>query len=357
MDKAGKARDDSLRRALPEAVSPVIRAGQDADAPGFIALIAACWAEYPGCVMDLDGEVPELRALASYFAGQGGALWVAEAGGDIVGMVGVTPGDGFWEIRKMYVAGAHRGSGLARELLARAEAFAMEAGATRLELWSDTRFDRAHAFYAARGYVQAGPIRVLNDLSNSLEFHFRKPVHGVAVLDAAGAESAQRRLAEILVACVDAGAAVSFLPPLAPELARDFYRRAAADVAAGRKILLAGWVDGVLLGTVMLDIGTPPNQPHRTEVQKLLVHPDARRRGLARTLMRQAEQAAAEAGRTLMTLDTRAGDNAERLYRDLGWTEAGRIPGYALNADGTPHATVLFFKNLPAKGNKPHDPG
>ena len=85
MDKAGKARDDSPRLALPEAVSPVIRAGQDADAPGFIALIAACWAEYPGCVMDLDGEVPELRALASYFAGQGGALWVAEAGGDIAG--------------------------------------------------------------------------------------------------------------------------------------------------------------------------------------------------------------------------------------------------------------------------------
>jgi ribosomal protein S18 acetylase RimI-like enzyme len=148
---------------------------------------------------------------------------------------------------------------------------------------------------------------------------------------------------------------VSFLPPLAPQAARAFYRQAAADVATGRKILLAGWVDGALSGTVMLDVGTPQNQPHRAEVQKLLVHPQARRRGLARRLMQSAERAAIEARRTLLTLDTRADDHAENLYRDLGWTEAGRIPGYALNADGTAHATVLFFKSLPPKGTPPHD--
>ncbi len=334
---------------------PAIRAGRDADADGFIALIGACWAEYPGCVMDVDGEVPELRALASYFATKGGALWAAEAGGEIVGVVGVAPGDGFWEICKMYVARAHRGSGLARDLLNRAETFAREAGAARLELWSDTRFERAHAFYERRGYVRAGAIRVLNDLSNSLEFHFSKPVNGVEVLDAAGTASAEHRLAEILVACVDAGASVSYLPPLAPAVARDFYRRAAADVAAGQKILLAGWVDGVLAGTVMLDIGLPPNQPHRAEVQKLLVHPDARRRGLAHALMLRAERAVSDAGRSLLTLDTRAGDEAEALYRGLGWTEAGRIPGYALNADGTPCDTLFFFKNLSAEGMAPHD--
>jgi ribosomal protein S18 acetylase RimI-like enzyme len=340
---------------LPSPQPPAIRAGRDADAAGFIALIGDCWAEYPGCVMNVDGEVPELRALASYFSGKGGALWAAEAAGEIVGVVGVAPGAGFWEICKMYVARAHRGSGLANALLGRAEAHAREAGAARLELWSDTRFERAHAFYAGHGYVRAGAIRVLNDLSNSLEFHFAKPVNGVEVLDAAAAASAERRLAEILVDCVDAGAAVSYLPPLAPDVAREFYRRAAADVAAGRKILLAGWVEGTLAGTLMLDVGTPPNQPHRAEVQKVLVHPDARRRGLARALMLRAEQAAMQAGRTLLTLDTRAGDHAEGLYRGLGWTEAGRIPGYALNADGTTHATVLFFKHLPLQGAPPRD--
>lgn len=305
--------------------------------------------------MDVDGEVPELRALASYFASRGGALWAAEAGAEIVGVVGVAPGAGFWEICKMYVAREHRGSGLARALLGHAEAFAREAGAERLRLWSDTRFERAHAFYERQGYVRAGAIRVLNDLSNSLEFPFMKPINGVEVLDAPAAASAERRLAEILVACVQAGAAVSFLPPLAPDVAGGFYRRAAADVAAGRKILLAGWVDGALSGTVMLDVATPANQPHRAEVQKLLVHPDVRRRGLARALMLRAELEAARAGRTLLTLDTRADDHAEGLYRDLGWTEAGRIPGYALNADGSTHATVLFYKNLPDERTPPHD--
>lgn len=321
----------------------MIRPGRDGDAAGFIALIGACWAEYPGCVMDVDAEVPELRALATYFAQAGGALWAAEADGEIVGMVGVKAG---WEICKMYVSASHRGSGLADALLDRAEGFARQQSAENLELWSDTRFARAHAFYARRGYVR-GAIRVLNDLSNSLEFYYGKPVNGVAVLDAAAAASAERRLAEILVACVDSGASVSYLPPLAPVVAQGFYHRMVADVAAGRRVLLAGWVDGVLAGTVMLDIGTPPNQPHRAEVQKVLVHPDARRRGLARDLMLRVEQAAMDAGRTLLTLDTCAGDNGEKLYRSLGWTQAGCIPGYALDADGTPCDTLLFYKNLP----------
>ena len=64
----------------------MLRVGRDTDAAGFIALIRDCWAEYPGCVFDLDGELPELRALASYFAEQDGALWVAEVAGAVVGM-------------------------------------------------------------------------------------------------------------------------------------------------------------------------------------------------------------------------------------------------------------------------------
>lgn len=327
-----------------------IRAGRDTDAAGFIALIGACWAEYPGCVLDVDGEVPELRALASYFSDKGGALWAAEAGDAIAGMIGVAPGAGGWEISRMYVAREQRGSGLARELLERAEVHALRHGATRLHLWTDTRFERAHSFYARQGYVRAGAIRVLDDLSNSLEFRFVKPVDGVEILDAAAAVSAERRLAEILIACVGAGSSVGYLPPLAPEVARGFYREVARDVAAGRKILLAGWVEAKLAGTVLLDIIPKPNQPHRAEVQKLLVHPDARRRGLARLLMHHAEQAARDAGRNLLTLDTEAGSNAAALYRGLGWTEAGRIPGYALNAEGRLIDTLIFYKNLPGKG-------
>lgn len=322
-----------------------IRPGRDSDAAGFIALIGACWGEYPSIVLDLDAEVPELQALASYYAGKGGTLWAAEADGHVVGMIAVVPHDGgAWEICRLYVLAPWRGVGLAHRLLDRAEAHARGAGATRLVLWSDTRFERAHRFYERRGYVRAGPIRVLNDLSNSLEFGYAKPVNGVEVLDAAAAASAERCLAEVLTACVADGASVSFLPPLAPDVARAFWRRQASEVAAGRRLLIVAWADGALVGCVTLNLDTPPNQAHRAEVEKLLVHPAARRRGLARALMQRLEAEAGRAGRTLLTLDTRAGDAAEALYRGMGWIEAGRMPAYARNADGTLGDTVYFYQ-------------
>jgi GNAT superfamily N-acetyltransferase len=322
-----------------------LRPGRDAD--DFISLIGACWAEYPGVLLDVDGEMPELRALASYYAAKGGALWAAEADGRVVGMIATMPHEsGTWEICRVYVLPSLHGSGLGHRLLDQAEAHGRSAGASRLVLWSDTRFDRAHRFYEKRSYVRHGPIRALHDISNSLEFGYAKPVAGLEILDVAAAASAEGRLAEVLCACVDAGASVSYLPPLASDVARGFWKRAAADVAAGNRILIAAWDAGVLVGTVMLEFASAPNQPHRAEVQKLLVHPSARRRGVARMLMLRAEQEARRAGRTLLTLDTRAGDAAEQLYRALGWQEAGRIPGYALNADGTPCDTIFFWRQV-----------
>jgi GNAT superfamily N-acetyltransferase len=164
-----------FRRRLQVSEAPVLRAGRDADAPGIITLIGACWAEYPGCVMDVDGEVPELRALATYYARQDGALWVAEAGGDVVGMVGTRPlADGAWEICKMYVAASQRGGGLAQALIDAAEGFARAKGAGVMKLWTDTRFERAHRFYEKHGYVRQPGLRELHDLSNSFEYHYVK---------------------------------------------------------------------------------------------------------------------------------------------------------------------------------------
>lgn len=324
-----------------------IRPGSDTDADAIIALIGACWAQYPGVMMDVDGEMPELRALASYYASKGGAFWVAEDGGRITGMIATVPHDaGAWEICRVYTIPSMHGAGLGGVLLDTAEAHARAAGARRLVLWSDTRFDRAHRFYEKRGYVRSGPIRVLHDISNSLEFSYAKPVNGIEVLDAAAAASADRRLAEILCACVEAGASVSYLPPLAPDTARAFWRRIVADVAAGTHILFAAWREGELVGTVTLELCGAPNQPHRAEVHKLLVHPSARRHGIARALMQRLEQEAANAGRRLIVLDTRARDHAERLYREMGWNEAGRIPDFAMNADGTFSPTVLFWKTI-----------
>jgi GNAT superfamily N-acetyltransferase len=297
--------------------------------------------------MDVDAEMPEYRALASYYVEQGGALWSAEANGQIVGMVATRPlPDRVWEICRVYVLPALHGSGLGHRLLDVAEAHAVAAGATRLVVWSDTRFDRAHRFYEKRSYVRSGPVRVLADISNSLEYGYAKPVNGIEVLDAAAAASAVPRLSFVLDACVEEGAGVSFLAPLPAALARQFWQDTARDVASGRKILLAGWVDGELAGTVTLAFAWPQNQQHRAEVTKLLVHPVGRRHGLARRLMARLELEALRMGRTLLTLDTRAGDKAELLYRSTGWVEYGRIPGYAIQVDGTFEETSFFWKRL-----------
>lgn len=328
----------------------MLRPGRDEDEAGYIRLIGDAWAEYPNCILDVDGEVPELRGLHSYFSKAGGAVWVAEEAGRIVGMVATRPlgSDRAWEICKMYVEKSQRGTGLAHRLLGGAEDHAMAQGAERLVLWTDTRFDAAHRFYEKRGYVRAGSIRILDDISKSLEFRYAKPAHGVVVeaLDAAAAASAERRLAEILVACVESGASVSYLPPLSLDTARNYWRRVSGDVAMGKRLLLVAWVDGRMAGTVQLDLDTPANQRHRAELAKLLVHPEFRRAGTGRALMQRAEQAARGIGRTLLTLDTRAGDAGEALYRALGWQQAGRIPGYASDATGALHDTLLFYKGM-----------
>lgn len=324
---------------MSDAAPLAIRPGRDTDAEDYIALIGAAWSEYPGCVLDVDAEVPELRALATWFATWDGALFVAERAGRVVGMVGTRPlpddAPG-WEICRLYLDAAERGTGLAQRLLHLVEEHARNQGAERLVLWTDTRFDRAHRFYEKEGYVRQGPIRALDDLSRSVEYRYAKPAQGLVVetLDVAAAASAERRLAEILLACVAAGHGGVFLPPMSLADARAFWRRVAGEIAAGRSVLLAAWADGTLTGTHQLDLATPPNQPHRAVCATLLVEPSAWRRGVGRALVRRAEQMAARTGRSLLTLETVAGDPAEALCRGLGWQEVGRIPRGARHADG-----------------------
>lgn len=157
--------------------SPVLRAGRDSDGPGFIALLTECWLEYPGCVVDIDGEVPELHALASYFANHSGALWVCDIAGQVVGMIGTRPlGNAEWELCKLYAYASHRGSGLAHALYETMLAHILAAGGRSVRLWTDTRFERAHRFYEKLGFVRQSDIRELHDLSNSFEYEYLKTV-------------------------------------------------------------------------------------------------------------------------------------------------------------------------------------
>lgn len=154
-----------------------------------------------------------------------------------------------------------------------------------------------------------------------------------------------RALAELLIDAVDSGAAVSFLPPLTLERAEAWWRNTVSESDAKAVLLVARDAQGIV-GTVQLQPAWAPNQPHRADVVKLLVHRRGQRAGLGTQLMQTIEDEARRAGFSLLTLDARAGGNAERLYRRLGWTHAGTIPRYALNADGTPHDAIFFYKHL-----------
>jgi GNAT superfamily N-acetyltransferase len=153
-------------------------------------------------------------------------------------------------------------------------------------------------------------------------------------------------LAAVLADCVAGGASVSYMAPFSQEEARAVFEGVAAEVEAGRRLLLAAFAEGRLVGTVQVILALPPNQPHRGEIAKLLVHRSARRRGIAQLLMEQAESEARAEGKTLLVLDTVTGDDGERVYTRLGWTRAGVIPGYALYPDGRPCDTTIFWKAL-----------
>src|SRR6476469_5159842 len=155
-------------------------------------------------------------------------------------------------------------------------------------------------------------------------------------------------LIALLQDAVDSGASVGFLPPLSREAASDYWRSVFADLDAGHRLLLGAMDGSRLVGAVQLELARKPNASHRAEVQRLLVLRSVRRQGIGERLMRQLHELAREHGRSLLVLDTREGDPSELLYRKLGYTRAGLIPGYARSADGALDATVFYYVFLPA---------
>ncbi|MEJ0011625.1 MAG: GNAT family N-acetyltransferase [Bauldia sp.] len=154
-------------------------------------------------------------------------------------------------------------------------------------------------------------------------------------------------LGAILADCVAGGASVSFMAPFSEDDARRFFESVADAAERDAVSVLVAEIDGVPLGTVQVAYDMPPNQPHRGDIRKLLVHRKARRRGLARALMIAAEAEAIARGRPLLVLDT-ASDGAERLYTDLGWVRVGTVPDYALLPGGGYCDTVFFYKRVAA---------
>ncbi|OKP94693.1 GNAT family N-acetyltransferase [Paenibacillus sp. P32E] len=150
-----------------------------------------------------------------------------------------------------------------------------------------------------------------------------------------------QQLNKLIIDVVEDGASIGFLPPLGAEEAGTYWQ----GVLAPGILIWVAMEGESIVGTVQLHPVIKPNAPHRAEIAKLMVHPEHRRKGIARLLMDSAEQAAAANGRTLLVLDTREGDPSNLLYQSRGFVEAGKIPDYVISGDGEMSATVIYYKH------------
>jgi GNAT superfamily N-acetyltransferase len=165
-------------------------------------------------------------------------------------------------------------------------------------------------------------------------------------LDSGSFDAAIPDLAVILADAVADGASVGFLLPFTPDDAASWWRSIQPDVARGDVIVVVARLARRVVGTAQLRLARLPNQRHRADVAKVLVHRSARRRGVATALMSEIERVALDEGRTLLVLDTIAESDAVQLYQRLGWTRAGEVPGYARMPDGELRPTVIFYREL-----------
>ena len=168
----------------------------------------------------------------------------------------------------------------------------------------------------------------------------------IRIVDAEEARAVLSDLSEILSDCINGGASVGFMLPFEPRDATDYWQEIADAVEKGSIILAVAEVEGRVVGTVQVGLASKPNQPHRGDLMKLLVHRSARGLGLSRKLMEVVEAEAARRGRTLLVLDTATGSEAESIYPRFGWERVGVIPDYAMWPQGGFCGTTLFYKRV-----------
>jgi ribosomal protein S18 acetylase RimI-like enzyme len=153
-------------------------------------------------------------------------------------------------------------------------------------------------------------------------------------------------LAELVVDAVHGGASINFLATVTVPEAAAWWEARLGSVASGVITPFVALDGDRVIGSVLLMRSTNANSPHRAEIGKVIVHRDARRRGIASALMRAAEERAQADGRWMLVLDTVTGSDADAFYRALGWHETGVVPDYALLPDGRPWGATFFWKDL-----------
>lgn len=168
----------------------------------------------------------------------------------------------------------------------------------------------------------------------------------VRALPPAEAEAAVPAIAAVLVDCVEGGASVGFMAGLDRAAAEAFFAGCAAAAARRERVIFVAEDSHGVCGTVQLVPAGMPNQPHRADISKMLVHRRARRAGVGAALLGAAETEARARGFTLLVLDTVTGSDAARLYERKGWVRSGEIPDYALFPDGRPCTTTVYYRQL-----------
>lgn len=169
---------------------------------------------------------------------------------------------------------------------------------------------------------------------------------GIEIKPLNGSPDIGAQLREMLIETVAHGGSVSFMHPLAPEAADSFWRDSLASAERGERIVFGAFDGELLVGTVTLLLGLPPNQPHRAEIAKMMTRISHRGRGIATALVRAAETAAIEHGRWLLVLDTAVDEGASGLYERVGFQLTGIIPDYALRPHGGLTGTMIYWKRL-----------
>ncbi len=138
---------------------PVVASDQEA----IITLIDTIFREY-GDRVCLENADRDLLDLTRYY--QHGDFMVLDDAGTIRATVALIPVEGqphACEIKRVYLDASLRGSGWGARLVEWAKSTARTRGMQHMECWSDTRFDRGHAFYLKQGFEKTGRIRSLND--------------------------------------------------------------------------------------------------------------------------------------------------------------------------------------------------
>jgi GNAT superfamily N-acetyltransferase len=124
-----------------------------------------------------DGAAATADRIRAWDADPASAVYVADAGGDVLGLVAVHvcpffERPGAWgRIVALVVADHARGRGIGGLLVAAAESFAAGRGCVRMEVTSHARRREAHGFYRRRGYVdqEGRSSRFLRDLDDAAQ--------------------------------------------------------------------------------------------------------------------------------------------------------------------------------------------